>query len=148
MIWRPLNNLVNSLKTYHLLRPDPKARREVNQWLATRPGLNSQDWFKAYWAAPGGKKPLPEPLVKFIYDRIGHYSGLKVGHIHPQDHLVSDLRFPAVCWFDWGLSLCEDFQTMFGVDISATFDETQLETCADLLYFLNQQLETCGKTLI
>ena len=34
MIWRPLNNLVKSLKTYHILSPDPKARQEVNQWLS------------------------------------------------------------------------------------------------------------------
>ena len=148
MIWRPLNNLVNSLKTYHLLSPDSKARREVNQWLAPRPRLSCHEWFLTYWATPKGGPSLPQPLVEFIYSRLENYSGLRVGRIRPEDRLVADLRFPAVCWFDWGLSLCEDFQKVFGVDIADTFDETQLETCADLIYFLNHKLKSCGKTFI
>jgi hypothetical protein len=89
---------------------------------------------------------LPQPLIEFVYNRLGAYSGLEVGSIHPKDRLVDDLRFPAVCWFDWGLNLCEDFQATFGVDISDTFDETRLVTCADLMEFLEQQLRTSGKT--
>jgi hypothetical protein len=146
MIWRPLNNLVNSLKTYHLLSPDPKARQDVNDWLARRPNLTCQEWFLTHWTPPAVAQALPQPLIEFVYDRLQHYSGLQVGSINPQDRLVKDLRFPGVCWFDWGINLCEDFQKAFGIDISDSFDESRLKTCADLVFFLEQQLESFHKT--
>ncbi len=145
MIWRPLNNLVKSLKTYRILSPDPAARQAVNQWLTARPCLSCHEWYLIHWTPPAAPQSLPKPLVEFIYDRLSDYSGLEVGCIEPSDHLVHDLQFPAVCWFDWGLSLCEDFYLTFGTDISDTFDESQFETCADLLYFLGRQLELPGK---
>lgn len=142
MMWRPLNNLVNSLKTYRMLSPDPKAREDVNRWLAARPQLDCLEWFLTYWTPPAISKSFPKPLIEFIFHRLQDYSGLRVGCIHPSDRLVDDLKFPAVCWFDWGLTLCEDFQITFGVDISDTFDETQFVTCADLILFLAHQLES------
>jgi len=142
MIWRPLNNLVKSLKTHHILSPDPKARQEVNQWLSERPCLSCQEWYLIHWTPPAVAKPCPQPLIEFLYDRLPYYSGLQVGCIHPKDHLVSDLRFPAVCWFDWGLCLCEEFYATFETDISDVFDESQLDTCADLVLFLQQQLNS------
>jgi hypothetical protein len=146
MIWRPLNNLVKSLKTYHILSPDPRARQEVNQWLAARPCLNGYEWYLTHWTPPAVPQYLPQPLIEFVYDRLQRYSGLQVGRIHPKDRLVDDLRFPAVCWFDWGLCLCDDFQATFGTDISDIFDESQLDTCADLINLLWRQLEDCEKT--
>lgn len=141
MKWRPLNNLVKSLKTYHLLSPDPGVRQRVNQWLATRPCLSCHEWFLAYWAPPNASVSLPRPIVDFAYYRLEDYTGLQVGRIYPTDRLVDDLCFPAICWFDWGLTLCDDFYTTFGTDISDTFDETQLVTCADLMCFLKHQLD-------
>ena len=144
MIWRPLNNLVKSLQTYRMLSPDPRARQDVNRWLAARPHLSCSKWFLTHWTPPAVAQPLPKPLIEFIYHRLQDYSGLRVGCIRPIDRLVEDLQFPAVCWFDWGLTLCEDFQTTFGIDISDTFDETQFLTCADLIFFLERQLKSCG----
>lgn len=146
MIWRPLNNLVKSLKTYRLLSPELDARQQVNQWLATRPCLSSEEWFLTHWTPPAAIEIFPKPLIDFIYHRLQDYSGLRVGCIYPGDRLVDDLCFPAVCWFDWGLTLCDDFYTSFGTDISDTFDETQLVTCADLIHFLSQELKAKGKT--
>ncbi|HIK46252.1 MAG TPA: hypothetical protein IGR64_15435, partial [Leptolyngbyaceae cyanobacterium M65_K2018_010] len=68
------------------------------------------------------------------------YSGLEIGRLRPNDRLLEDLQLPAVCWFDWGITLCEDFYNTFGVDLADQFDETQLATCADLVLFLNQRL--------
>jgi hypothetical protein len=146
MIWRPLNNLVKSLKTYRLLSPDPSARQQVNQWLASRPCLNCEEWFMFHWTPPAVGEAFPKPLIEFVYHRLHDYSGLRVGCICPGDRLLDDLRFPAVCWFDWGLTLCDDFQTSFGTDISETFDESQFVTCADLIHFLRQELKAQGNT--
>ncbi|WP_017299694.1 hypothetical protein [Nodosilinea nodulosa] len=140
-MWQPLKNFVNSLTTYMALSPDMVARHRVNQWLQSRPCLTSDQWFVRYWTPPAVAHALPQPLIAFAYHHLHAYSGLEIGRVRPSDHLVDDLAFPAVCWFDWGLTLCEDFYTTFGLDISEHFDETQLFTCADLINFLGQQLE-------
>jgi hypothetical protein len=123
------------------LSPDMVARGRVNQWLRSRPNLSCDQWFYRYWSPPAHPQALPKPLIEFVYAQLQDYSGLDIGRVQPTDHLVNDLAFPAVCWFDWGLTLCEDFYETFGLDISEHFDETQFFTFADLINFLNQQLE-------
>ena len=137
-MWQPLRNFVSSITTYGLLSPDQAMREQVNQWLSSRPCLTCEDWFHRHWASPS--LGMPKALVEFIYDRLSTYSGLSVGRMHPNDRLLEDLHFPAVCWFDWGLTLCEDFYHAFGIDILDHFDETQLITCADLITFLQGHL--------
>jgi hypothetical protein len=139
-----LKNFVNSLTTYMALSPDMVARHRVNQWLRSRPCLTCEQWFIRYWTPPALPRALPKPLIDFAYQQLHIYSGLELGCVKPTDHLVDDLAFPAVCWFDWGITLCEDFYETFGLDISEHFDETQLFTCGDLIGFLGQQLENAG----
>ncbi|HSM80755.1 MAG TPA: hypothetical protein VLS96_03660 [Nodosilinea sp.] len=143
-MWQPLRNFVNSLTTYMALSPDMVARGRVNQWLRSRPCLTADEWFRRHWTPPAVPRALPKPLIDFAYQQLQAYSGLEIGRVQPSDLLVETLAFPAVCWFDWGLTLCDDFYNTFGLDISEHFDETQLMTCADLIGFLNQQLESGG----
>ncbi len=140
-MWQPLKNFVNSLTTYMALSPDMVARQRVNQWLRSRPCLTCDEWYRYHWTPPAVRRPLPKPLIDFTYQQLTDYSGLEIGRVKPSDRLVEDLSFPAVCWFDWSLTLCEDFYETFDLDISEHFDETQLFTCADLVNFLEQQLE-------
>jgi hypothetical protein len=140
-MWQPLRNFVDSLATYGVLSPDMDERWRVNQWLRSRPCLSAQEWFIRYWSPPAVAESFPQPLVNFTYHQLHHYSGLDIGCVQPSDRLVEDLKFPAVCWFDWGLALCDDFYTTFGLDITDDFDETQLDTCADLVHFLKGKLE-------
>lgn len=142
-MWQPLKNFVNSLSTYDLLSPDAGARSEVNRWLSSRTALSCDEWFTQHWVSLA----MPKPLIEFLYDQLPSYSGLEIGRIRPSDRLVDDLQFPAVCWFNWGLILCEDFYAAFNLDITDDFDETQLITCADLACFLQQQLESMEPTL-
>jgi hypothetical protein len=58
----------------------------------------------------------------------------------PSDRLEEDLRWTAVCWFDWQLHLCEDVWQAFGVDLSDRLDQIEAGTVADLLVFLQQQV--------
>ncbi len=140
-MWQPIKNWLGSISTYGLLSPDLKTRAQVNGWLRSRPCLSRDDWFYC-WAAAGEADGHTRSLIDFLYDRLAVYSGLNVGCIRPVDRLLEDLQFPAVCWFDWGLTLCDEFYTTFGLDITDQFDEAQLITCADLVKFLRQQLES------
>jgi len=81
-------------------------------------------------------------LLAFVYDKLPVYSGLQVSKIRPSDRLIEDLQLPLVCWFDWPNQLCCDFYETFQVDISEEFDESLLETVGDLVWYLNQQLES------
>jgi hypothetical protein len=145
-MWQPLTNFYNSLTTYHLLSPDLDVRQRVVTWLSTRPCLTCDEWFRRYWVPPQVTRPVPGDLILFIFERLEAYSGLPVGYLQPQDRLVEDLHFPAICWFDWGLTLCDDFHTTFGLDITDHFDETQFTTCAELVIFLADQLPSCHQT--
>lgn len=145
-MWQPLKNLVNSLQTYNVLSPDLMVRKQVNEWLQKRPCLTVNDWFLAYWTPPAVTQGYPRALIHFAYQYLGQYSGLAMGRLYPQDRLLEDLKFPLVCWFDWGITLCEDFYTSFGVDISEHFDETQYDTLADLMHFLSQQLRAADQS--
>lgn len=139
-MWRTFRNLVQSLQTYPLLSPDLKVREQVNQQLRLRACLTAEAWYIRHWTPPAVPKAFPQPLIDFVYRALGEYSGLVIGRVYPQDRLLEDLKFPLVCWFDWGLRLCEDFQAHFGVDITDSFDETRLITVSDLVFYLRQQL--------
>jgi len=45
-----------------------------------------------------------------------------------------------VCWFDWELTLCDDFCQCFAVDLSECFDTQILDTIDELVRFLDYQL--------
>ena len=144
-MWQPLRNFVKSLTTYMALSPDIVARERVNRWLRSRPCLTCDEWSRRYWIPPAQSPGLPKALIDFVYTNVEAYSGLDIGRVQPSDHLVEDLAFPAVCWFDWGITLCDDFYATFGLDISEHFDETQFSTFSDLIGFLAQQLEGMGE---
>ncbi|MBD2259251.1 hypothetical protein [Pseudanabaena sp. FACHB-2040] len=138
-MWQPFRNFVSSLQTYHLLSPDLAVRQQVNRQLRSRPCLSCQEWFIRYWTPPAVPEALPSDLVEFTFNRLAAYSGLRLGQVQPQDRLLEDLQFPLVCWFDWGLNLCGDFEQRFGIDITDSFDETSLITVADLVEYLYQE---------
>lgn len=144
-MWRPFRNFVSNLQTYRFLSPDLAMRQQVNQQLRSRPCLTAQEWFIRYWTPPAVPRALPQTLIEFVYQHLADYSGLKMGRIWPSDCLQEDLQFALVCWFDWGLNLCEDFERSFGVDITDTFDETNLITLADLVHYLHQQLQAANE---
>jgi hypothetical protein len=136
-MWRKLNNHLNSLQTYADLSPDIQARYEVNQWLRShRRAIDPRAWSREFQRSTGAS----EALVLFVYRHFLKSTGIDFNRVRPSDRLVEDLKFPLVCWFDWAMSLCEDFITEFGIDISGYFDETQFSTLADLIVFLQQQL--------
>lgn len=141
-MWRPFRNLVNNLQTYRFLSPDLAVRRQVNQQLRSRPCLTPEQWLAQYWTPPVATETFSLALIRFTYECLTDYSGLTVGRFHPTDRLLEDLQFPLVCWFDWGLNLCEDFQQAFNIDITDSFDETSLVTVADLVVYLHQQLQS------
>ncbi|MBE7381893.1 MAG: hypothetical protein F6J95_010835 [Leptolyngbya sp. SIO1E4] len=137
-MWQSAINYFRSLWTYRDLSPDEEIRRQVNAWLQDRPKLSLEAWSNLFIQTKG--TPLSQSLLAFIYRQLQEYSGLDVGRIRATDRLIEDLRLPLVCWFDWPNQLCDDFFEMFQVDISDEFDESLLETVADLVWFLNRRL--------
>lgn len=133
-MWHRFKNLVVSLKTYDALSPDLKVRRQVNRSLEQRPSLNCDQWFEAFYQSQG----ILYPVASFAYQHLAQYSGLEFGRVLPTDRLNEDLCWTQVCWFDWELSLYDDFWQHFGVDISSCLDESSLDTVTDLILFLNQ----------
>lgn len=128
--WQRVNNYLHSLQAYQDMSPDLSVRRQVNQALRRhRRPLSAQAWCaECHRATRAQSKTLA-----FIYRSLKDYSGLEFSLVRPQDRLVDDLQFPLVCWFDWSMRLCDDVVNQFGVDISDHFDETQLDTLADLI---------------
>lgn len=131
---RQLKNLLFSVRTYKDLCPDMKVRRQVNQALCRRPALTLDEWFHCFWQPLG----IGQPVVAFVYVQLGKYSGLQISRVIPSDRLEQDLQFPQVCWFDWQLSLCEDFLHAFGVDISDRFDIYALSTVEEFVICLDR----------
>ncbi len=139
-MWQSVINYLQGLRTYQDLSPDISIRRQVNARLRNRPRLNETEW-AALFRNPSDLSLSPS-LMTFIYHQLQDYSGLDVGCIRPQDQLIDDLQLPLVCWFDWPNQLCDDFLMQFHVDISEEFDESLLETVAELVYFLNRRLSS------
>ncbi|UBF27380.1 hypothetical protein K9N68_05345 [Kovacikia minuta CCNUW1] len=135
-MWRRLRNIFDSFRTYADLSPDIRTRRRVNQFLRSRPALSAKEWFEQFWES----KAISKQLAEFVYVYFQKYTGLELARIRPTDRLSEDLHIPAVCWFDWQLSFCNDFEQLFGVDLSNRFDPQTLSTIEDLVMFLNHQL--------
>ncbi|MEM0980015.1 MAG: hypothetical protein AAGH78_07055 [Cyanobacteria bacterium P01_H01_bin.58] len=139
-MWQSVINYVQGLWAYRDMSPDMGIRRQVNRRLQERSQLSVEDWAELFVKAIDGA--LYDPLLTFLYQQLQDYSGLDVGRIRPEDRLIEDLQIPLVCWFDWPHQLCDDFLQAFEVDISEEFDESQLDTVKELVYFLNRRLSS------
>lgn len=139
-MWQSVLNYFQGLRTYGDLSPDRAVRRQVNQQLRHRPTLSFEAWSSLF--AEQQEVPLSPGLLKFVYVHLEQYSGLDIGRVRPGDRLVEDLQIPLVCWFDWSYQLCDDFYNTFQIDISDEFDEALQETVGDLVYSLNQYLQS------
>lgn len=135
-MWRRVNNLVNSLRTYQTLSPDMRFRQHVNQRLRQRPYLNLDEWFESFWKS----EHILKATAEFVYSTVASYSGLKFAYVLPEDRLEEDLCWTHVCWFDWELVFFDDVNVHFGVDISDRFHLEKIHTIADLVRFLDQQI--------
>ncbi|WP_253188058.1 hypothetical protein [Leptolyngbya sp. 'hensonii'] len=111
-------------------------RRRINQALRSRPSLAPSEWYEYFWRQRG----VSRDVAALIYTRMEHYSGLNFSRVVPGDRLEEDLKISLVSWFDWHLSLCDDFQQKFGVDLSECFDLHALKTVEELMLFLDRQL--------
>ena len=136
-MWRRVSNLVNNLITYKTLSPDMRLRRRVNQTLRQRPYLEANQWFKMFWQ----DQDISPVTAEFAYSRFAEYSGIQFGRVLPSDRLEEDLSWTEVCWFDWEFSFCEDVEAQFGFDISDCFYDQMLHTVADLVSFLDSQIQ-------
>ncbi|MGA7932611.1 MAG: hypothetical protein WCA35_03445 [Kovacikia sp.] len=135
-MWRRLKNIFHSFRTYADLSPDISTRRRVNQFLRTRPALSANEWFEQFWRS----KAISKQVTDFIYLYMQKHTGLEFARVQPHDRLSEDLQIPAVCWFDWEIYFCRDFNERFAKDLSDHFDPHALSTIDDLVVFLNQQL--------
>jgi hypothetical protein len=135
-MWHRCKNLIHSLKTYDALSPDLKLRRRVNRVLHQRPAMQLEQWFRTFYQPEG----IAFSVANFAYIQLPIYSGLEFSHVLPSDRLNEDLHWTQVCWFDWQISLCDDFHQQFGVEISDDLDEATLFTVQDLIRFLNQAI--------
>jgi hypothetical protein len=141
-MWRKFKEIVLNFSTYTDLSPDVEARRRVNQALRDRQALNLDQWFEFFWRPRG----MTRAVVAFVYTYLQKYSGLHIGRVRPGDRLEQDLQFTLVCWFDWQMSLCEDFLGCFGVDISDRVDLSAFSTVEEFVKFLNHQLLVINPT--
>lgn len=139
-MWKSVINYFHSLWTYPDLSPDIGIRRQINLRLRDRPQLCLGAWSSLLTQTQD--KPIPLPLLAFIYQKLQEYSGLDAGRIRGGDRLIEDLQLPLVCWFDWSNQLCDDFFEAFQVDITEALDESRLDTVGDLVWFLNRQLQS------
>lgn len=135
-MWRRLKNILHSLSTYAELSPDVRVKQRVRQNLRLRPAWSKEEWFEQYWR----RQAISRQLSDFIYIQMQDYSGLEFARVRPDDRLVEDLQLPLVCWFDWQLSLCDDFWQVFGVELHEQLELENLVTLEDLVLFLNQHL--------
>ncbi|MCL6433229.1 MAG: hypothetical protein K6T90_03275 [Leptolyngbyaceae cyanobacterium HOT.MB2.61] len=135
-MWRRLQNIFYSLRTYADLSPDIQTRQRINRFLRSRSPLSAEEWFEQFWS----DRKIFKQVADFVYTHMSNYSGLEFSRVRPEDRLNEDLQFPLVCWFDWQLSLCEDFFQSFGVDMSDRFDPETLSTIEDLVTYLNHQV--------
>lgn len=136
-MWHKLKNIVPSLQTYSELSPDLTLRNKVNQSLGDRPSLLLREWIAQF----GSPDAIAEPLAQFIYNRFPEYSGIDFSRVQPSDRLEADLYWSLVCWYDWDITLCDDFHQTFGVDLSNSLDDLiNCETVGALTVFLQTQL--------
>lgn len=135
-MWQKLKNLYLSATTYSALGPDSGMRRRVNRSLRHRPFLNDLEWFHTFFQAEG----THQAIALFAYTHLHRYSGIPMGRVVPADRLEEDLHWTDVCWFDWEMSLCDDFWQVFHVDISDRLMGSSFSTVEGLIVFLDQQI--------
>lgn len=140
-MWQAFTNLIQGALTYWDLGPDQELRRQTNRQLRqSRPELAANAWIDSFAILSGGR--VSPRLLRFLYDRLGQYTGLAVGCIRPSDSFIDDLHMPLVCWFDWPHRLCEDFWETFQIDLGEEFDEADFQTVGDLVVYLQAQLRS------
>ncbi len=132
-MWHKLKNFSLGLRTYDLLSPDCNVRRQVNRALRHRPALSQDEWFETFCKKEG----IAYPVAVFAYTHLECYSGLSFSRVLLSDRLVDDLCWTSVCWFDWELSLCDDFYSCFEIDLSDDLEGLMPLTIGDLISFLN-----------
>lgn len=137
-MWRRINNIIQSISFYADFSPDFKTRQLVNQTLCDRRALSLDEWFDRFWQPRG----ISKTIAGFVYTHLEKYSGLQVAKFRPGDRLEQDLKLTLVCWFDWHITLCEDFCFCFGIDISDRFDLRDFYTLEEFMSFLDRQLLT------
>jgi hypothetical protein len=135
-MWRRVNNIIQSISFYADFSPDLKTRQLVNQTLRDRRALSLDEWFDRFWQPRG----ISKTIAGFVYTHLEKYSGLQAAKFRPGDRLEQDLKLTMVCWFDWHLTLCEDFCLCFGIDISDRFDLRDFYTLEEFMSFLDRQL--------
>ncbi|MGF1538043.1 MAG: hypothetical protein ACFB4J_16385 [Elainellaceae cyanobacterium] len=133
--WQQLKNAYFSASTYRDLSADLSQRRRVKTSLRERRTLSRQVWCRKLWPEVYSTK-----ILAFLYDRIPQYSGLSAGKLRPGDDLEQDLSWTQICEFDWDMALCDDFQAVFGYDISDSLIGAQFYTLEDLVRCLHQQV--------
>lgn len=135
-MWQRFKNTFCSFGSYGDLSPDVQTRRRVHQWLRARPALSLDEWYCTFWQPQG----VARSLVTFVHHQLREQAALDLTRTRPSDRLVDDLQLPLICWFDWEISLCDEFTHQFGVEFVDDFDMTDLHTLQDLVYFLHQRL--------
>jgi len=134
-MWYRLKNFFQGFRTYAVLSPDLKVRRQVLRSLRQRPLLTPEEWFDLY----GRSCKISFQVIQFAYRYLGTYSGLEFGRVLPGDRLDEDLCWTRVCWFDWYLALCDDFYQEFAIDLSDEVIEAPMTTIGALLGFLEDR---------
>lgn len=137
-MWYQLKNFIQSFKTYSVLSPDLKARRQVLHFLRKRPLLSPAEWYEIY----GQSFQISLPITEFAYRYLAEYSGLEFGRVLPGDRLDEDLSWTKICWFDWQLALCDDFCEQFAIDLSDDVWNIPETTILALLRFLEEHRST------
>jgi len=131
-MWHRLKHIVHDLRAYPYLSPDLKLRRQVLNFLHQRPLLSLAEWY----ATHGKTHNLSFAVTEFAYEHLGKYAGIEFGRTLPGDRLEDDLCWTQICWFDWYLSLCDDFHHHFGIDLSGELSNIPTTTIGALLTFL------------
>ncbi len=139
-MWQRIKNLFLSFRAYGVLSPDLRVRQQVNHRLSDRPSLTFQQWFDQHWKPLG----IAPAIAQFAYARFEKYSGLSFSHVVPEDRL-EELQWTRVCWYDWEMTLCDDFLQVFGVDVSDEFEDTPIDRISDLVRLLNHQAALARK---
>ncbi|MGD1857081.1 MAG: hypothetical protein ACFB2W_22840 [Leptolyngbyaceae cyanobacterium] len=131
--WQKVSNYIRSVQTYQDMSPDLSIRNQVNQSLRPqRRPLSIEDWCKEFY-----QDPHQQNIARVVYRSLEAHSGIEFNRVRPHDRLIEDLQFPLVCWFDWSTRFGDDILQQLGIDISDCFDETRIQTLADLVDFLD-----------
>lgn len=138
LMWQRLKHIVHDLRAYPYLSPDLKIRRQVQKRLEHRPVLSLADWY----ANHGKDQALSFAVTEFAYNYLGRYAGIDFGRLLPSDRLEDDLSWTQICWFDWYLSLSDDFYHHFKIDLSGELADIPTSDLAALLQFLEQHHQT------